>query len=242
MEKMFRKITAEAADLLFPRRCPVCFDIVQPRGGLICPGCVKKLSLVKNPVCKKCGKAVEHERMEYCLDCSRHRRSFEYNLAVFEYNDCASRSMAAVKYKNKREFLDFYGEAAWARFEKRLVRMNPQAVAPVPVHPGRRRTRGFNQAEILAEKLAARLKAPLCPDALRRVKKTAPQKELDPSQRLKNLEKAFEPGKLPPGAERVLLVDDIYTTGSTLEACAGILISMGAEKVFTLTLFVGRGA
>ena len=237
--ELLRKIAAGAVDLIFPRRCPVCFDIVEPRGALICPQCAGKLSPVKDPVCKKCGKAVEHERMEYCVDCSRRQRSFEYNLAVFQYNDCASRSMSAVKYKSKREFLDFYEEAAWQRFGKRLRHMNPQAVVPVPVHPGRRKTRGFNQAEILAGKLASRLQVPMCPRALRRVKNTAPQKELDPSQRLKNLEKAFAPGRLPGRVERVLLVDDIYTTGSTLETCARTLKAMGVKKVFTLTIFVG---
>lgn len=242
MEKMLQKIRAEAVDLLFPRRCPVCFDITSPRGALICPECFGKLTPVKSPVCKKCGKTVDHERMEYCLDCSRHERSFEYNLAVFEYNDWASRSMAAIKYKNKREFLDFYGEAAWGRFAKRLQHIKPQAVVPVPVHPARRRSRGFNQAEILAGKLAGHLQVPMWADALKRVKRTAPQKELDPSQRLKNLEKAFAPGKMPGRVDTVLLVDDIYTTGSTLEACARTLKAMGVEQVFALTLFVGRGA
>ncbi len=242
MVRRLQKITGRAEDLFFPRRCPVCFDIVKPYGELICPGCAGKLSPVKGPVCKKCGKSVGSESVEYCLDCTRHPRSFEYNLAVFHYNDCASRSMAGVKYKNKREFLDFYGEAAWLRFERQLLHMAPQVLVPVPVHPSRKRARGFNQAEVLAERLAAHMGVPVCPDGLARVKKTAPQKELDPSQRLKNLQQAFAPGKLPSGVKTVLLTDDIYTTGSTLEACARTLKAMGAEKVWGLTIFVGQGA
>ena len=108
---IIHKITAKAIDMLFPRRCPVCFDIVQPSGYLICPDCLLKLSPIKKPSCKKCGKEVIHERIEYCLDCTRHPRSFEYNLSVFRYNHYASLSMSAIKYKNKREFLDFYIEA-----------------------------------------------------------------------------------------------------------------------------------
>ena len=242
MEKRLQKITGRAADLFFPRRCPVCFDIVKPYGELICPGCAGKLSPVKGPACNKCGKSVGSESEEYCLDCGRHERSFEYNLAVFHYNDCASRSMAGVKYKNKREFLDFYGEAAWLRFERQLRRAAPEVIVPVPVHPSRKRARGFNQAEVLAEKLAAHMAVPVCRGGLVRVKRTAPQKELDPAQRLKNLRQAFAPGKLPAGVSTVLLTDDIYTTGSTLEACARTLKAMGVQKVYTLTLFVGQGA
>lgn len=98
-------------DLVFPRRCPVCGEIVIPKGAFICPSCVKKLSPIHQPVCLKCGKELESSRMEFCYDCTRHHRSFERNLALLNYNDTASRSMSAIKYKNKREYLDFYSEA-----------------------------------------------------------------------------------------------------------------------------------
>lgn len=246
ISKSAKNIIAKGAlktiDVLFPRRCPVCFDIVQPSGQLICPACAGSLLPIKGPSCKKCGKEVAHERMEYCLDCIRHPRSFEYNLPLFQYNSCASLSMSAIKYKNKREFLDFYIEAAWYRLGSGCIRIRPELVVPVPVHPSRKRTRGFNQAELLARGIAVRLQVPVCSAALIRVKKTAPQKELDPAGRLKNLEQAFAPGRIPSGIKTVLLTDDIYTTGSTLEACTRILKSMGVEKVYTLTLFIGSGA
>lgn len=239
---IIHKITAKTIDMLFPRRCPVCFDIVQPSGYLICPSCFLKLSPIKKPSCKKCGKEVIHERIEYCLDCTRHPRSFEYNLPVFRYNHYASLSMSAIKYKNKREFLDFYIEATWHYLGSRCLHINPDLIIPVPVHVSRKRTRGFNQAELLAKGIAVHLQVPICKTALIRKKKTTPQKELDPSGRLKNLEQAFAPGKIPPGIKKVLLVDDIYTTGSTLEACTRILNDMGIDKVYTLTLFIGSGA
>ena len=86
-------------DLIFPRRCPVCGEIVTPKGELICLPCIKKLSLVHQPVCLKCGKELESDRMEFCYDCTRHHRSFERNLALLNYNDTASQSMSAIKYK-----------------------------------------------------------------------------------------------------------------------------------------------
>lgn len=242
MKKEFNKIAKGAADLLYPRRCPICFDIVQPRGELICPECAKELVPVKSPACKKCGKTVNHERVEYCLDCTKHPKTFEYNMAVFEYNDNASRSMSAIKYKNKREYLDFYTEAAWFRYKKGLRALHAHAVISVPVHPARQRARGFNQAAILARGLSERLQLPVCEKALVRSRKTLPQKELNPEERLKNLRQAFKSGKILPGTETVLLVDDIYTTGSTLEACTHVLKTMGIRRVYTLTLFIGRGA
>ena len=74
-------------DLLFPRRCPVCGQIVMPKGSLICPGCVKKLSWVRGPVCKCCGKEIISGTMEYCPDCAAHPRSFSHGMALFNYNE-----------------------------------------------------------------------------------------------------------------------------------------------------------
>ena len=159
--------------LLFPRRCPVCGGIVLPKGELICPGCVKKLSFVKQPVCKKCGKEITSAEREYCLDCTKHKRSFDYGRALLNYNDTAKKSMADIKYRNRREYLDFYAEAVCLRYGKLLMRLGADALVPVPVHPSRRRQRGFNQAEIFADRIGARLGIPVCPEMLVRRKKTS---------------------------------------------------------------------
>ena len=100
-----QSVASHLLDLLFPRRCPVCAGIVMPRGNLICPGCMKKLSWVRRPTCKKCGKEVISDAIEYCCDCTKHRRSFDYGLSLINYDDIASRSMAQIKYNNKREYL-----------------------------------------------------------------------------------------------------------------------------------------
>ena len=193
-------------DLLFPRRCPVCDDIVMPKGRLICPACFRKLSFVKGPVCKKCGKEVMSENIEYCFDCVRHKRSFDYGLALLNYDETAKNSMIKIKYKNRREYLDFYGEAIAARYEKQIRRMNAGVLVPIPVHPKREREKG-----------------------------------LDPNERLKNLEAAFVPGERKPGIEGAMLMDDIYTTGSTMEACTRVLKKAGIKRIYFLTICIGRG-
>lgn len=228
-------------DILFPRRCPVCGEIVLPKGSLICPGCMAKLSWVRRPVCKKCGKEVADGTIEYCYDCTRHKRTFDYGLSLINYDDTASRSMARIKYNNRREYLDFYSEAMVRKMGKRIQSMNGDVLVPVPVHPSRRRERGFNQAEELAVRLSGPLGIPVNTAILKRERKTAPQKSLDSSGRLKNLEQAFSASALPPGIKNIILVDDIYTTGSTVEACTRVLRKAGAENVYFVTIFIGHG-
>ncbi|MBP3926125.1 MAG: ComF family protein, partial [Clostridium sp.] len=136
-------------DILFPRRCPVCGEIVKSAGSLICPACFRELSFVKAPVCKKCGKEITSDTAEFCEDCMTHQHAFEYGVALLNYDDAARNSMVQIKYKNKREYLDFYGAAMAARYEKAIRRMQVDAIVPIPVHRSRLRKRGFNQAEVL---------------------------------------------------------------------------------------------
>lgn len=224
-------------DALFPRRCPVCGKI--PENERICPSCLKKLSFVTAPTCKKCGKEIADEALEYCLDCTRHRHTFSAGISMLNYNEAAARSMAAVKYKNKREYLDFYADEAVKRCGEKLLAFRPDALVPVPVHPKRKRIRGFNQAEVLAGKLGERLFLPVWTDVLFRSRNTEPQKDLSPAERLKNLEQAFQAA--PVHGKTLLLIDDIYTTGSTIEACSRVLRMAGAEKIYFFTLCIGQG-
>lgn len=227
--------------LLFPRRCPVCGEITKPAGSLICPPCFQKLSFVKPPVCKKCGKEIISETLEYCDDCMTRRHTFEHGVALINYDETARKSMVQIKYKNKREYLDFYGRAMALRYEKAIERMQVDAIVPIPVHRSRRRRRGFNQAEVLAEIMAEHLKIPVKPEMLVRSKRTLPQKELTAAERLKNLSGAFQAGKIPEDVKTVLLVDDIYTTGSTIEACSRVLRSAGIERIYFAVICMTGG-
>ena len=233
-------------NVLFPRHCPVCGEIVKPPGGLICPACFHKLSFVKQPVCKKCGKEIQDAAEEFCGDCTKRRHAFESGLALMNYDETARRSMAWIKYKNKREYLDFYAEAAAEKLRQYESREEWQfdGLVPVPVHPARKRKRGFNQAEVLAKRMGERLEMPVCPEFLYRIRNTEPLKELNPDERLRNLQQAFQADAeaiRASGVQNVLLVDDIYTTGSTAEACTRALLSAGIEKVCFFAVCIGQG-
>lgn len=233
-------------NLLYPRRCPVCGDIVSPDKNLIHPSCISRLSPIKSPSCKKCGKEVIGEHTEYCYDCSRHTRTFDWGMALLQYNEAAKHSMATVKYKNRREYLDFYAAAIDSRFRKNVLRLQADALVPVPIHPSRRRKRGYNQAEELAARLSALWGIPMDARLLVRRKKTAPQRELNPDERLKNLQEAFAVNteRLDGGIgipESVVLIDDIYTTGSTMEACTRALKAAGVKRVYFVVICIGAG-
>ncbi len=171
----------------------------------------------------------------------RGREASNSAAALLNYNEISARSMAQIKYQNRREYLDYYSEEMVRRLGHRISRMKAQFLVPVPVHPARKRQRGYNQAEELAVRLGKLTGIPVCTQALVRIKKTAPQKELTAGERLKNLEKAFAVRKefLPPGTDGVILVDDIYTTGSTAEACSRVLKSAGAGRVYILSVCIG---
>ncbi len=235
------RLYAGFLDLLYPRRCPVCSEIVMPKGNLICPDCMEKLAFVRRPVCKCCGKEIISPEAEYCFDCTRHPHSFDSGMALINYNDTASRSMALIKYHGRREYLDFYSEAMFRRFGPAIRRLSPDCIIPVPVHKSRLKKRGFNQAQELGIRLSAKTGISMRTEFLKRTKKTLPQKELDAGARLKNLEQAFVCGRLPSGIRTVLLVDDIYTTGSTMEVCSRALKNAGAERIIPAVICIGSG-
>ena len=179
--------------------------------------------------------------MEYCLDCVRRRRTFDSGAALLNYNEAARHSMAAVKYKNKREYLDFYSEAMALRFGDTVRGWQADVLIPVPIHPSRRRKRGYNQAEELAKRLGKQWGLPVEAKLLVRTRRTQPQRGLNPEERLENLQAAFAADTALPVPKRVILVDDIYTTGSTMEACSRVLKRAGAEEIHFVVICIGFG-
>lgn len=119
--------------------------------------------------------------------------------------------------------------------------MGIQAIIPIPLHRSKMRKRGYNQAELLAKQLSECMGIPIEKDVLYRIKKTRPLKEMNGEQRHRNLKGAFAVSKSWNPRQNILLIDDIYTTGSTIERAAGILKKAGVKNVYFLTLSIGQG-
>lgn len=226
-------------DLLYPARCPVCHEIVKGKGR-ICPACKKKLRYIKEPKCKKCGKEIEKPEQEYCRDCQRFKHSFDRGAAVFAYDPVMRRSISMFKYHNRREYAKYYAEEMYQHCERFIKFCRPDVIIPVPVHRLKKRQRGFNQAELVAKELGKLIHVPVVTDYLIRAEKTTPQKELTRQQRKENLKKAFAVEGTGVSYERVLLIDDIYTTGATIDAISEILKENQTKIIFFLTICVGR--
>lgn len=231
----------DLAGLLFPRRCPVCQEVVEDRGERACSICRTRLPYIRGPVCLKCGKPLLLEEQEYCQDCGRKRRWSDCGRAPFLYDKVMRKSIAGYKYGGRREYAAFYAEEILRKCAGEMRGWKGEVFVPIPLHSSRRRKRGFNQAELLAKELSKRSGIPTDAGLLKRVKKTHAQKELNDQERLTNLKNAFSvrKGKVP--YKNIILVDDIYTTGSTMDTAAKVLKEHGAQKVYFACICVGNG-
>ncbi len=232
MEKQIRKIL----DYIYPPRCPVCGEISEDG---ICAPCRRGLSVIREDYCLKCGKPLEEEQEEYCPDCKKRTHAFEAGRAVFSYQGGLRQSLYRLKYEGKKEYGRIFGEEM-ARYLGPWIRQcGITRIVPVPLHAARQRERGYNQAALPARELGRRMGIPVDEKALYRVKSTVPQKMLDGDERRENLSRAFcLRGEIHPG-ERILLVDDIYTTGSTADAAAGCLREGGNCLIYVITVAIG---
>lgn len=235
-EKKLERITG----ILFPRRCPVCGEIILPKGNMICPPCKEKVKLVKEPKCKKCGKSLIDEEIEYCFDCIKKNHSYKMGISLFEYDDVMKQSIYGFKYKNKREYADYYIQELMKNYKRQILSWKAEALIPVPLHKSRHLYRGYNQAEVLARKIGKELELPVAVNLILRQKKTLAQKGLNHKERRKNLQDAFHIGQKVVQYKKVIVIDDIYTTGSTIEACTKVLKINGVEDVYFLSLCIGR--
>lgn len=230
----------EIISILFPRRCPVCDEVIEG-GTLICEECRKKVEFMKEPVCKKCGKTIDNERMEYCGDCKKKKHLFTQGKAVFEYTEHWKLSMYRFKYSNKREYADYYAKEAKRMYQKWLIKNEIDAIVPIPMYKWKQRKRGYNQAEVFAKSLGKACEIKVDTKLVKRIRNTTPQKELNDIQRKENLKKAFKIHTNIVKYRKVVLVDDIYTTGSTMDAVAEVLLAAGIEQVYFICICIGKG-
>lgn len=234
------KILKRGLRLLYPRRCPICQEAVAGE-RLICPECEKKVLPIGEPKCKKCGKPLELMEREFCRDCQRGDHDFDEGRGIFLYDRVMRNSILRYKDRGQREYGEFYAKAI-SFYCGDLIRFwDPQGVIPIPISMKKRRQRGFNQAEDLAVHLCGELNLDLYPDLLCKKKDTVAQKKLDAFQRRHNLQQIFEGQEGDWGLGRILLVDDVYTTGSTMVTASREARKHGVKEVCLRVVCIGRG-
>jgi len=245
-KSLLDRIGKTISEWIWPRRCPVCFDIVSNQGnlhnGLCCNSCYPKIRFVGGATCLKCGAMLSRQEDAYCPECRRKKRDFVQGVALMDYTcEAAARLLWKVKYENGREFADFLAEEMVMRYGAQIRRWQAEVILPVPVHKSKKRERGYNQAEVLAKKLGKKLEIPVDARALVRVKKTVAQKKLGLQERLDNLQGAFAATQRAAAYRRVILLDDIFTTGSTAHVCIAQLKNAGVQEVYLVNYSIGRG-
>lgn len=226
------------SELLFPRRCPVCDDIVKPWGELCCPDCVKKLENLGSDYCMKCGKGLSDRETEYCHDCRKYTHKFIRGRSLYRYESVAG-SLFRFKYQGRQEYADFFGEELYRHLGNDIRAMNAEAIVPVPLHKSRLNERGYNQSLLLGKALAKRMGLPCLDKIAVRHKKTVSQKQLNYAERQNNLKKAFKLCVNDVKLNTVIIIDDIYTTGSTVDALSEVFLENGVENVYVIALAAG---
>ena len=227
-------------ELLFPRRCPICDKPVDKMGCYACKKCQITLQYVHSPYCMKCGKELKENTKEYCEDCENVQHYFDRGRALYEYNSIKT-AIYRFKYEGRREYADFFGKELNRQFGEQIKEWKADAIVPVPLHLEREKRRGYNQAALIAKVLGKELNIPVNENIIRRVKATLPQKQVNGKERQNNLKNAFKIGQNDVKLNTVVVVDDIYTTGATMDAVAECLKSAGVGKVYWISLTIGSG-
>lgn len=233
-------ILTKLLTLVYPGRCPVC-DKVVPFGKLIHGKCLDKIRPAGPVTCSKCGKPLKNGTEEYCRDCAVTPHVFDRGFSVFRYRS-VSGSIYRFKYAGRREYAAFYARAACRLLGNTILSLRPDALVPVPLYPAKEIRRGYNQSAVLAEEIGRLLGIPVRTDMVMRVKNTVPMKGLSEPQRRNNLKNAFHSGPCGVKSECVVIIDDIYTTGSTVDAVARVLRGDGVKRIYCLTLAIGETA
>lgn len=239
--KFISKIAKNITALIYPPECPFCGNLLEHGEQNICSSCVPFIPRISGPVCMKCGKEIVDDEAELCADCNRQQRSYVRGFPAMNYVSPLKESIGRFKYHNKREYVDFFASEIVRAHGKNILAVSPDVLVPIPLHKKKMQKRGYNQAAVLADSLGRKLGIPTDKNMIARTINTLPQKLLSDYERENNIKKAFLSCKKCVEYKSVMLVDDIYTTGATVEACTRLLHDMGVEDVFYTSISIGRG-
>lgn len=223
------KLVELAVDSFFPRRCVGCGKV----GGFLCPDCLEKLPRLLSPLCPNCGRPQASGIV--CPSCRQRQTEIDGIRSLFRFDEVIRKAIHQLKYRNLKAI-----SPCLAELLADYLRSNPlpgEALVCVPLHPRRLRERGYNQSSFLARELGRRIDLPVIEDCLIRVKQAQPQvRAVDVAERRRNVADAFVCCDERVSGKQIILIDDVCTSGATLESCAAALKSKGAASVWGLTL------
>lgn len=239
-KNLIGKVYNTFVSCLYPRRCIICDRVIDKPVKLIesevniCRDCVKKIELNLEPVCSICGRPIE-EDMSLCLDCKEEKHHFISGKFPLSYS-CIARSIYRFKYNNKPFYADDYAAIIYDCYKDWIEYINPDGFIPVPLHKKRLIKRGYNQATQLSKALSRLTGIATYDNYVLRVKNTRPQKIFNRKARQINVKKAFNVPKNDVKLKSVIVVDDIFTTGSTIDAVSQELLRHGIDGIYFITI------
>lgn len=231
------------ASVLLPAPCRICGQTLTNAGRIpICEPCLGSFERIAEPMCRCCGRpfvsAVSAQAIEpLCRLCRADFYAFEQTRSFAIYGDALSQAITLLKYEEVTRLGDWFAARLAEVISSVAAEWRPSVIVPVPLYPARQRERGYNQADLIARPLAKRLGLRLESRLLMRIKPRPPQLLLSRSERWKSVRGAYASREGPRVDNlRVLLVDDVLTTGATLDSCARTLKKAGVAAVFGLTV------
>lgn len=229
-------------DWLFPAniKCIICgCELDADTNFCVCEKCYETLPFInyagkKNKICLKCGTPI-FTQADYCLNCKNKLQDFDINRSVFRYVPPISSMLQDYKYNGKKYLYYSFGGVMADYFK--TLKWDIDFIIPIPLHEKRIKERGFNQSELIANRMGEILNKPVHNDIVIRQKNTCQQTQLSKTEREENVKDAFcVIDKKIVKDKNILLIDDVFTTGSTLSECAEQLKKYHPKKVFTMTL------
>ncbi len=215
-------------ELLFPSRCLICKRISRE---VICSDCFSKVSLIKGPICNICGSPLEEEGL--CYKCRTSLPYFSRARSYALYDGVIRTAIIRFKFEKRRNLGIFLGKVL-GEFILEL-KWDIDFIVPIPLSKERLRIRGFNQSEILATEASKILGIPMSLGLIR-IKETKPSINLNVEERLNNINRAFLLSDTNLKGKKILLIDDVYTTGATTNEASKTLVERGIKEVRVVTL------
>lgn len=225
-------------DYLFPPRCHACAEFTAEQDGF-CSSCFAQFNFITRPYCKICGSKFELNIAEdsLCGRCIATPPSYKLSRSLFKFDEHSKKSIHAFKYYDRTNLGKVFARLLCARYRSEIEGID--VVVPVPMNRFKRLFRMYNQAHVLAVEVARLLNSPVEPRALVKSRWTRPQTTLTKASRIRNLQGSIiAGGKDLVRQKKVLLVDDVLTTGTTVAECARQLKKAGAKEVYVITIAV----